>query len=360
MADRTTLHIIQRIPPTTLHTNSTAVLPNDEDSDDDDNFQPNLGSGKKRSIKVVESDSDDDEIGGAAAATSDAIEATVSALFSVSVSPDVAVKPTPLSSSSFIARKVENDQQRSDSVWGFSPGAILPGGGDDFSPIIEGQTFPLYSSDSLDVGDSRLGAARAGLQAFCASVDREARNQSQDSKLQSVAFHTVSFAGNEVIRGKGTIGCGSQYRRRDATRPDADDAGGPAAAASCGGHEATMVGSVPLGVLSDEQKRSVETAISADGLHIRNSCAGRVHTNSACSSNRLRGLLVDGVHATGKAETFLKVIILIIVIYFLFFSFFSFFPTLGPLACMCCALCMLCVVLHTPQPHCYPEVKPQY
>lgn len=258
-------------------------------------------------------DSDDDTDAGAEsdgnddADVADLIETVVASQFPAGLRRVEAANPASLSSSSLIAQKVAENQLRSESVWGFSPGAIIAGKSDAFHPMIEGQTFPLYDADSPGA-DSILGATRAGLSAFQASVEREARNQFQDSRVQSSQEYTTTFAGHNFVRGGGTLGCGSKYRRRDATTGDVDgsDAGGPAAAAG-GGHASTMGGSVPLGVLSDEQKCSVETNISADGHSITNSCAGRVHTNSACSNRRLGGLLDGGVDASGKAERLLKV-----------------------------------------------------
>ena len=58
---------------------------------------------------------------------------------------------------------------------------------------------------------------------------------------------------------------------------------------------------------SDPQMQSIETKIAVGGHHIVSSCAGRLHTNSACRQPKLGGGLEGGVDATGKAENFLKV-----------------------------------------------------
>ena len=286
---------------------------------------------RKRGAIVIDSSSSSDDGNGAGAsdaalsATIDSIPAVPSGLAPppppppLSLQPSIAteaVMPHSFSSSAKVAGKVAEDQQKSSSVWGYIPDSVVPDSGNAFKPIIGGLSLPLYASTSVDSGDSMLDASRAGVGAFHASVDREARNQYQDMKVQESRAHSLTFAGKEIVQGSGSCGCGSQYRRRDASAGNntkgvkmsgaASASGG--GAASGGGHASTMAGSYPLGVVSDAQKRSIETGISANGHNIMTSCTGRVHSNSA-GKGLLGGGLPDGLEAAGKAENLLKVII---------------------------------------------------
>ena len=297
-----TARAIQRQPPTTLHADDDG-----KDSESDcATVRPGCGSRQKQlnqlKRRFEDTDSSDDE--GNDAVGHAAIQHVIDSIAPETAAPVTVEKPASLASSSQIARKVADNQLQSTSVWGYSPGAIIPGKANDFQPITGGHTFQLY--DSVSDQDTPLEAVRGGLSSFQASVDREARNQHQDARVQSSNEYEVTFAGQVLVRGGGEIGCGSKYRRRDGKKKQDTGTGDPAAAAG-GGHQAAMVGSVPLGTLSDPQMQSIETKIAVGGHHIVSSCAGRLHTNSACRQPKLGGGLEGGVDATGKAENFLKV-----------------------------------------------------
>ena len=127
-----TARAIQRQPPTTLHVDDDG-----EDSESDcATVRPGCGPRQKQlnqlKRRFEDTDSPDDE--GNDAVGHAAIQHVIDSIAPETAAPVTVEKPASLASSSQIARKVADNQLQSTSVWGYSPGAIIPGKANDFQP----------------------------------------------------------------------------------------------------------------------------------------------------------------------------------------------------------------------------------